>query len=404
MKVVDFLRQCGDVLLSTHTARRTSVAMALLGLLLMTASAGVIIFLDEVGVIQSGGFARWWATASVGGMVVMTGLIRSGLSERCPDPALTVSQMVWTITSGAVAYAFAGEARGVVPSVLAMILFFGILGLNQGQVIALGVFAMLAFSTAVLASTQWGDFPLGFLDIAYLLMILIVMGGTMALNLRILSVKRARQQLRKESLSLALEVAKNREIALRDGLTGLLNRRAMMEIIGQEQRRNHRTKASSVLAMLDLDHFKRINDNYGHAAGDGVLQAFAATAASLVREGDVLARWGGDEFLLMLSDTTVAQAAMLIKRMSAGVAQLEVSAIPGPLGLKLSAGLALMLPGESAEDTIHRADQAMYQAKAQGRNRVALADQQADSGSPGLAQPEANEPQEHQNASWYFQI
>ena len=342
--------------------------MALLSLLLMVCSAAVILYLEHAGVIVSHGVARWWAAASVGGLLVMTVLIRSGWTAGLKDPSLTIAQMGWTITSGAVGYVFAGEARGVVPSVLAMILFFGALGLNLAQVVGIGLYAMSAFAVAIVASSNGAVHTYAPMDVGYALMVTIVLMGCMALNLRI---QRIRQRLHEKGEALAEALHLNREMELRDELTGLQNRRAMVELLELEQKRQQRKHGQLVLAMLDLDHFKPINDKQGHAMGDRALRAFAAVALSTLRDVDILARWGGDEFLLLLTDTSLEQAGVLLERLRVAVAALELVETQGPLGLTLSGGLALNRLGESVEDTLHRADEALYLAKAQGRNRIA---------------------------------
>lgn len=357
-----------NLLLSRDPQRRGWVTMALLGLALMVASSCVILYLADRQVIHVGRLAGWWAGVSVVGLVLIALVIRTGCSRRFKDPSLTVVQMVWTITSGAVAYVFAGDARGLVPSVLAMILFFGALGLTLAQVAKVGLYALVAFTAAVAASSQLAGGRVTPMDVAYAFMVLIVLTGCMALSLRI---QRIRTRLSNKRQALAAALAENRELALRDDLTGLLNRRAMLELIALEERRNHRKKGQLVLAMLDLDHFKPINDTHGHAVGDLTLQLFAKTARAALRDSDVLARWGGDEFVLMLADTSAENARRLLQRLCAAVAALELADVPGTLGLTLSVGFALHSPGETSEQTVARADQALYLAKARGRNQVA---------------------------------
>lgn len=128
-----------DVILSTDPRRRTLVGMALLALTLMAGSAGVMLLVAHSSTSVDQTAVQWWAALSVGGLAVMTAFIRSGETARLRDPSLTIPQMVWTITSGAVAYVLAGDARGLVLSVLAMILFFGTFGLTVAEVIGIGV-------------------------------------------------------------------------------------------------------------------------------------------------------------------------------------------------------------------------------------------------------------------------
>ena len=359
-----------DVILSTDPRRRTLVGMALLALTLMAGSAGVMLLVAHSSTTVDQNAVQWWAALSVGGLVVMTAFIRSGETARLRDPSLTSPQMVWTITSGAVAYVLAGDARGLVPSVLAMILFFGTFGLTVAEVIGIGVYALLAFASAIGVSSRFNANASGYLDTAYALMVLIVLSGCIALNLRIQRI-RAKLQQQREALAQALEV--NRELATRDELTGLINRRAMLDLMALEHRRSLRSGRPLLLAQLDIDHFKPINDQHGHAAGDRALQAFAGTVRASVRDTDVLARWGGEEFVLMLTDTSAEHARELLERIRQAVQALEIAHSAGSLQLTVSIGLAQHLPGDTVEHTLERADQALYHAKALGRNRVVVA-------------------------------
>ena len=359
-----------DVILSTDPRRRTLVGMALLALTLMAASAAVMLLVAHSSTTVDQTALQWWAALSVGGLAVMTAFIRSGETARLRDPSLTIPQMVWTITSGAVAYVLAGDARGLVLSVLAMILFFGTFGLTVAEVIGIGVYALLAFASAIGVSSRFNANASGYLDIAYALMVLIVLSGCIALNLRIQRI-RAKLQQQREALAQALEV--NRELATRDELTGLLNRRAMLDLMALEHHRSLRSGRPLLLAQLDIDHFKPINDQHGHATGDRALQAFAGTVRACVRDTDVLARWGGEEFVLMLTDSSADQARGLLERIRQAVQALEIAHSAGSLQLTVSIGLAQHLPGDTVERTLERADQALYRAKALGRNRVVVA-------------------------------
>ena len=359
-----------DVILSTDPRRRTLVGMALLALTLMAGSAGVMLLVAHSSTSVDQTAVQWWAALSVGGLAVMTAFIRSGETARLRDPSLTIPQMVWTITSGAVAYVLAGDARGLVLSVLAMILFFGTFGLTVAEVIGIGVYALLAFASAIGVSSRFNANASGYLDIAYALMVLILLSGCIALNLRIQRI-RAKLQQQREALAQALEV--NRELATRDELTGLINRRAMLDLMALEHRRSLRSGRPLLLAQLDIDHFKPINDQHGHATGDRALQAFAGTVRASVRDTDVLARWGGEEFVLMLTDTSADHARELLERIRQAVQALEIAHSAGSLQLTVSIGLAQHLPGDTVEHTLERADQALYHAKALGRNRVVVA-------------------------------
>lgn len=144
----------------------------------------------------------------------------------------------------------------------------------------------------------------------------------------------------------------------------------MTELMEAERQGCERGRRPLALALLDLDHFKLVNDRHGHAAGDEVLRAFVACVQGVLRSTDVLARWGGEEFILMLYDTDARGAAHLLERVRTSVEAMEVTVGARTLSVTVSAGLALGEPGEAVERTLERADQALYRAKEKGRNQV----------------------------------
>ena len=164
-----------------------------------------------------------------------------------------------------------------------------------------------------------------------------------------------------------------KDAALRDPLTGLGNRRFLMERIKEETGRTARCGNTYVLAILDVDHFKAINDRYGHEAGDQALTRIAEAIAKGRREYDVCGRWGGEEFLILLPATTLAAATPVLERVRADVAALAMPEEQEQLVLSASLGATEHRPGEPFSDTLNRADVALYQAKAKGRNRLECA-------------------------------
>jgi diguanylate cyclase (GGDEF)-like protein len=163
----------------------------------------------------------------------------------------------------------------------------------------------------------------------------------------------------------------------RDGLTGALNRKYLEERLSAEvaYAARHRTELSVV--MLDIDHFKRINDSRGHLAGDAVLQHIAKLISSVLRAEDVLARYGGEELVAVARGISVTDAAMLAERLRVSVEQTESPFEGVPIRATMSAGvasLACCAGGRAPKDLIARADARLYQAKARGRNRVIAGD------------------------------
>ncbi|MCK2184078.1 GGDEF domain-containing protein [Halomonas getboli] len=157
-------------------------------------------------------------------------------------------------------------------------------------------------------------------------------------------------------------------LARHDDLTGLLNRRAGMARLEEEIARSHRQGTSLCVAIADLDQFKLINDRYGHATGDDVLAGVTELMQGNLRRYDILARMGGEEFLLILPDVTLDEAHQGLERLRALVAHATLG--QAGVGVTLSAGTAMLAPGEASRTLLERADRALYRAKQAGRNRV----------------------------------
>lgn len=168
-------------------------------------------------------------------------------------------------------------------------------------------------------------------------------------------------------------------LAHRDDLTGLLNRAAFAESFEQNVALTRRQEIPSTVAILDIDHFKRVNDTYGHAAGDQVLSAFARKIQTHLRAGDVLARWGGEEFVVLMPGSNEEQARAALERLLDTLAQ-ESIRLPGGQRehITFSAGVTEVAPGASAADSVARADWFLFSAKSAGRARVACAKDRAD--------------------------
>jgi diguanylate cyclase (GGDEF)-like protein len=160
--------------------------------------------------------------------------------------------------------------------------------------------------------------------------------------------------------------------AREDALTGLANRRAFDETVSREFRRARRTGTPLCLAMLDIDHFKRINDSFSHAAGDEVIVRLAQLMRGQCRDIDVLARWGGEEFALLMPQTRLEDAARVCERLREAFAQEPFDNLQAGLRITVSIGLASEEGLESHEALLVRADAALYRAKRGGRNQVVL--------------------------------
>ncbi|WJN59502.1 GGDEF domain-containing protein [Pseudomonas sp. SO81] len=191
-----------------------------------------------------------------------------------------------------------------------------------------------------------------------------------AQRLRALSQRVA--EMEQEAQGFRDHLEEQRQKALTDPLTGLANRAGWAERLELEVARWRRYGGELLLAVLDIDHFKRINDGYGHLAGDKVLKIIAGELLKRLRKTDFLARFGGEEFVLLVPSTPLEGGQQLLETLRGAIESCPFHFRGEPVTITLSGGLTAFLPGESSETAFGRADQALYKAKRQGRNRVEL--------------------------------
>jgi len=294
-------------------------------------------------------------------------LIRSGLSERFGDPSLTILQMAVGILLTTIILHYSRELRGAMLSIYFMVMTFGVFALDRRRMLLMAAFTLLCFTGLLIY--EWINAPqqaiFSYLIGHWIILTLglgwfIYMGGYIH-NLQ-LRVREQRERLREAHDRLSA-------IAVRDDLTGLYNRRHFLERLEEEMSRANRESSPLHLAIIDLDHFKRVNDTYGHHAGDEVLHRFAQLAAMGLRKSDLLARYGGEEFVVLFPHTSSQACLAALERLRHSFSE-QRYAFAGELSSAFSAGLTHYQPRESAEQFIKRADNALYEAKHLGRNRI----------------------------------
>lgn len=329
-------------------------------------------------------------------------LIRSGLTERLRDPSLTFAQIAFAMAMALVIVHYADEARSILLILFVASLFFGVFGLSKRQFLALTVTAVGGYALMVLWETRalpWHDPKvrlegLRLLTLAMILVWLSLLGSYVA---------RLRAKLERRNEELGAAMGRLRALASHDELTGVYNRRHLIAVLDREKERADRFGQDFSVCLLDLDHFKQINDSLGHAAGDDVLRGFAERMLACSRRMDwvgradpaddvadaravppgadggrddgaeatssAFGRYGGEEFLLVLPQTTLAGAMRCIDRFRERAQAAPFDTGAGPLPVTFSAGIAQYRPGEPIGDTLGRADAALYRAKAAGRDR-----------------------------------
>lgn len=358
-----------DALLTTDPVQRVRLAQAGLAMLVMATAVLAMQFFVWLGVAPVRP-VLWWSLATLLGMLVFFALIRCGWSRQRAEPSLTVPQMLFALTSGAVAYTVLGAGRGAVFPVVMVVLMFGMFIASPRQMRWVSAYAVLLFGAAMLlmALRRPDAYPWA-IELGHFLLVATML-PTVSLLAGRLSRMRHRSRLQRAELSQAL--ARLREHTTRDELTGLINKRHMQDLMEQEHQRCIRSGQSFCIAMLDIDRFKAVNEAHGYTVGDAVLRAAAQEALRHVRVSDVLARWGGEEFVLMMSDTRSALARGGLERLHQKVGALRILHGTAAVGITLSGGLAEHHAGEHVAQTLERAERALQEAKVHGRDRIVV--------------------------------
>lgn len=191
------------------------------------------------------------------------------------------------------------------------------------------------------------------------------------------SVARTREELQATHTTLermAAELTETRQSLMEDALTGAQNRRGMDAVLSREVARARRNGSRLTVAMIDIDHFKDVNDTYGHDAGDRLLSHISMVARSVLRESDALVRYGGEEFLLILPDADVKGAEFVVDRLRQMLARSPLIYDQHRIEVTFSCGIARLKEDENGHSLVLRADRALYDAKRAGRNCSRLAD------------------------------
>ena len=312
--------------------------------------------------------------------VALFGYFYSGRNLRLADPSLTEAQVLLGLAWQTWLIAHLDDARGTFLVFYVLILLFGLFHLSRYAFIRCALLVFFSFSAITLWDGyhfQLADPALAILQVCLLFIVLV----WLVFYARYVQASRQRMRQRRFALQAHQDTLRGmmrqlEDLVATDELTGLFNRRHFLRLATRELNAMDADVVHG-LALIDLDHFKRINDVHGHAAGDQVLQAFAAVASACLREGDVLARYGGEEFVVLLPDCNAERLTSCCERLRIAFIDVELIGI-SVTHLSLSAGMTLLELGDDLDDALHRADQALYRAKRDGRNRCAAAWENAD--------------------------
>lgn len=313
-----------------------------------------------------------YGMAGISSMLVFLALSESGFNDRCADHYLTLAQGFCASTVMLGGVYFAPEVGLAFCFIFFLVFGFATLRTTAWQASILWTYATLGLTAVILLS----DRPLALPTaswverVATLLFLITSLGRCISMGLFAITMREA---LYKRGKELKAAYERIEELAQIDELTGALNRRFVMKELDEELLRCTRGTRTCSVALIDLDWFKKINDTFGHPAGDEALRTFAITIFANIRGIDRFGRYGGEEFLLILPDTPQETADRTLDRLREIVAGLDWAAISPGLTVSMSAGLTAVRINDTADAILHRADRALYQAKQDGRNRVHVA-------------------------------
>lgn len=320
------------------------------------------------------GFVQPWQTALVlgynlVGLGIFYGLVRSGKAQAiAKDPSLAFQRVMFNASMVMLAYALIPLARGLALQWLCMTILFDMRRLSamQVRVVAASAYAMLIGTVVLILEISPASIDMGaeFVNVAMASVTLCVLLVVTHIGQ---GISRHRQSQKAE---LERTVAKLNALSIRDGLTQLYNRRHFQTMLDEEVRRSHRSRRPFCVAILDIDFFKRVNDQHGHATGDVVLREVSRLAQNAIGPTHGLARWGGEEFLLLMPETSLVEAMGTLNRVSRQVREHGWGSHAPGLSVTVSAGICQHEHGRGLTQTLEQADRALYQAKHGGRDRV----------------------------------
>ncbi|MEJ5895390.1 GGDEF domain-containing protein [Aquabacterium sp. G14] len=306
------------------------------------------------------------------GMLLFYPLVRSGWTQRFADPGLMSVQMLWGCLIAVVAYATVPTGRAALLQTMGLALVFGFMSLSPQAALRTGAILVGMLLVMLVCGFVWSLPAFRPAAQAVKLLSAAFIMGLITLQSRKFALLRERIVTERRELAAAQSALER--VTRHDALTGLLSRQYGQERLDQEHQRAKLSGRPFGVVQIDLDHFKQINDQHSHQVGDEVLMAFAQAAREVLRDTDLMARWGGEEFLLILPDTQQPQEALqALERLQAKLGTTVVSAAVPSLRISFSAGYALWAAPEDVDILLQRADRALYAAKHAGRRRCVQA-------------------------------
>lgn len=355
-----------DVVHRQQARRHTQIQMSAASYL---ATLALVAFLAYKSVFPSHVVVLHACAASVA-VGVAYALVRLNLNLRLRDPNLAMVQIVLSVPpSLIVMYSIdPGQIRGVFVVLALVPTVWGILSLTRRQLLRVGLLYVTSYGA--LLWMLWWRRPDTIDWVAETAMGLAFFIAIIQISLIGGFITRLRERLAKRNKALQRALSELEASAARDPLTGAFNRRHLFDRLNDEAQHSARSGQAFSVCMIDIDHFKQVNDRYGHQVGDAVLSQLVTTLLESLRCTDCLARYGGEEFVLVFPQTELPGALVKAERVRQQVQCLIVDGLPTGERVTISVGVAQYRTLESLELTLGRADAALYRAKRDGRNRI----------------------------------
>lgn len=345
--------------------RRLTVVLMTAGVYLVCCA--ILIYGEMNGIFDSRNAMRL-AAASAATPMLMFAVIRSGLNLRFGEPSLAFPQALLAQTLIATAYAVTGPIHPCTLVLFATVMVFGMFEMQTAKVWKLMTYSLLALGTAMVVSAK--NDPVAYrptLEWIYFALTAAILPSISSLSIQL---RRMRERLHTQKAKLEEALDHIRKVATHDELTGLPNRRHMLTLLAEHTERQRRGGPDFMVALADMDHFKNVNDTFGHRVGDEALMCFAKQARIHLRTTDIVGRWGGEEFLVILPASPPGDPNIGIERLRGAMSVTEISKAAPHLRVGFSTGLTRFTAGEEIDDVIERADRALYGAKNAGRNQT----------------------------------
>jgi diguanylate cyclase (GGDEF)-like protein len=313
--------------------------------------------------------ATTFSLVFLGGWLLLFATFRRGWNLRFKDRALFLPQYLFSVVLSAAMLVAAPQISIQPLAIMSVIFVHSFMAPDRRSLVI--AWTMVAAGVVVMVTLAGASMSMPSATPEGRALILLVMLGCLVRCMGFTSyVRQLQRSIREKNSALKEALARNEELLYHDELTGVANRRSVMLFLAKQRALCERAATPYCMALIDIDHFKQINDRHGHLVGDQVLVAMAGAIDQTMRQTDCFGRFGGEEFMAIFASTSMAQAEASTERIRACVEEQGWGHILPGLAITITCGVARGRAGDTAESLIRRADEALYAGKAGGRNRV----------------------------------